>query len=150
MDTKEAMELLSYNSCSNDDITNTKWENGFLGSLRPFRGNLNEDNFHEIMACLKTISCELNSNELDKKAILDIFSIIHFTEIWALHRDGMLRRNNLISKEQLLTLEYWHYLFSHAFYCLMAGQLDEAFYEYKDYCDGDKSFLESELNEHFV
>ncbi|WP_335993961.1 hypothetical protein [Fusobacterium polymorphum] len=38
MNIELAKELLSFHSCRNDDINNPKWENGFLGSLRPFQG----------------------------------------------------------------------------------------------------------------
>lgn len=49
MTKEEAYTLLSFHSCRNNDIENEKWENGFLGSLRPFQGKLYECNFIEIM-----------------------------------------------------------------------------------------------------
>ena len=39
MTKEEAYILLSFHSCRNNDIENEKWENGFLGSLRPFKEN---------------------------------------------------------------------------------------------------------------
>lgn len=56
MTKEEAYILLSFHSCRNNDIENKKWENGFLGSLRPFQGKLYECNFIEIMECLKVMS----------------------------------------------------------------------------------------------
>ena len=44
MDKETAKTLLSFHSGRNDDINNPKWENGFLGSLRPFCGELIESN----------------------------------------------------------------------------------------------------------
>lgn len=52
MTVEEAKGLLSYHSGRNPDFKNPKWENGFLGSLRPFTGSLNKDNFIEVMECL--------------------------------------------------------------------------------------------------
>ena len=56
MTKEEAYILLSFHSCKNNDIENEKWENGFLGSLRPFQGKLYECNFIEIMECLKVLA----------------------------------------------------------------------------------------------
>ena len=52
MNIELAKELLSFHSCRNDDINNPKWENGFLGSLRPFQGKIYEKNF-SIFALLR-------------------------------------------------------------------------------------------------
>ena len=52
MDVKEAKERLSYHSGRNEDIHNPKWEHGFLGSLRPFQGELRKENFIDVMECL--------------------------------------------------------------------------------------------------
>ena len=49
MDKAEAKELLSFHSSRNSDIHNPKWINGFLGSLRPFCGELRKDNFIEVI-----------------------------------------------------------------------------------------------------
>ena len=53
MDKNEAKELLSFHSTRNEDIDNMKWEKGFLGSLRPFRGELYEENLFEVIECLR-------------------------------------------------------------------------------------------------
>lgn len=55
MNAEDAKLLLSYHSGRNPDVENPKWAGGFLGSLRPFRGSLMEENFHEVMACLQNI-----------------------------------------------------------------------------------------------
>ena len=142
MNIEEAKELLSYHSCSNDDINNKKWEIGFLGSLRPFTGKLYEENFHEVMQCLRVLFDELNKEVIDKRLIADIFGIIHTTQNWALHKNGMLQRNNLLTREEILTLEHLVYLISQALMYSIEGCAEEAFNQYKWYCDGDRSFLE--------
>ena len=49
MTKEEAIEELFFQSSAHTDIENPRWENGFLGSLRPFRGKLIEENFHLIV-----------------------------------------------------------------------------------------------------
>ena len=61
MDKAEAKELLSFHSSRNSDIHNPKWINGFLGSLRPFCGELRKDNFIEVMECLKALKDEFTT-----------------------------------------------------------------------------------------
>lgn len=70
MDIKLAKEILSLHSCRNEDIANPKWENGFLGSLRPFKGEIHEENFMEIVECLRTLQIEILAANIDKKLYL--------------------------------------------------------------------------------
>ncbi|MFT5872291.1 MAG: hypothetical protein ACI8WT_001221 [Clostridium sp.] len=53
-----AAKLLSYHSCRNKDVYNNKWRNGFLGKLITFEGVITEDNFIEVMDCIKALSTE--------------------------------------------------------------------------------------------
>ncbi|WP_315115769.1 hypothetical protein [uncultured Clostridium sp.] len=76
MNISEAKELLSFHSCRNSDIDNPKWKSGFLGCLRPFQGQLSEENFKEIMECLKVLANEFNNPQIDK----NIVAIIRCTE----------------------------------------------------------------------
>ena len=71
MSIEEAKELLSYHSGRNENIDNPKWINGFLGSLRPFRGELIESNFIEVMECLKVLQDEFNQDKVDKNILSD-------------------------------------------------------------------------------
>lgn len=61
MDKNQAKELLSLHSTRNSDIYHLKSENGFLVSLRPFQGELNEENFFEVMECLRALKNEYAS-----------------------------------------------------------------------------------------
>jgi hypothetical protein len=107
MTEKEAIELLKYHSCSHEDIDNPKYENGFLGMLRPFKNVLYESNYHEVMMIVKTLATSLQSDCLDRDVIADLWAICHCTRSWAIDNGGMLRRNKLISAEQIEILTDW-------------------------------------------
>lgn len=83
MDTITAKELLSFHSTRNSDIQNPKWKNGFLGSLRLFCGELREENFTEIMECLKALKDEFSNTTIDKELVSDLVAIKHLARAWA-------------------------------------------------------------------
>ncbi len=57
----------------------------------------------------------------------------HLSRAWAIEEDGMLRRNNLISKEQVALLSEWIDCISYAVMVLFEGNEDEAFEPYEQY-----------------
>jgi len=134
----EAKETLSLHSGRDAETDDPKWQRGFLGMLRPYSGELIEANFHEVIECLKSLSAELRSGEMiDRGVTNDIVGIVHLTRCWALEPDGMLRRNNLISEDDQARLEKWIRIIEYAFMMTIdSNEPDEAFTEYRDYCDG--------------
>ncbi len=100
---------LSFHSGRNELVDDPRWENGFLGSLRPFKSiDAVEYNFHSIINCLKIIFPHIQrNNQLDKQLVSDISAIIHYGRTWGVNKDGMLRRNNLISLEEVHQLDQW-------------------------------------------
>lgn len=134
MNIELAKELLSFHSCRNDDINNPKWENGFLGSLRAFQGKIYEENFKEIIECLKTLKMEIKKENIDKNIVSDIISIIHLTRVWVSEK-GMLGENNLLTNEQTKYLLTWVDIIESCFMYLLEGASEEDFLDYNDYCD---------------
>ena len=134
MNIELAKELLSFHSCRNDDINNPKWENGFLGSLRAFQGKIYEENFKEIIECLKTLKMEIKKENIDKNIVSDIISIIHLTKVWVSEK-GMLGENNLLTNEQTKYLLTWVNIIESCFMYLLEDASEEAFFDYDDYCD---------------
>ena len=51
----------------------------FLGSLRPFRGELIESNFFEVMECLRVLKDDFSKPMVDKNVVSDIIAITYFT-----------------------------------------------------------------------
>lgn len=134
MDIKLAKEILSLHSCRNEDIANPKWENGFLGSLRPFKGEIYEENFMEIVECLRTLQIEISATNIDKNIVSDIINIIHSTRIWTSEK-GILGRNHLLTDEQTKYLLAWVDIIESCFIYLLEGASEEAFTDYNDYCN---------------
>lgn len=134
MEVSEAKELLSYHSGRNSDIHNSKWERGFLGSLRPFRGELYEENFIEVMECLKVLQHEFEASRIDKEIVSDIVEITYLTRVWS-SKGGMLERNNLLTQQQTEQLQLWVDIIEETFVWLLEGAYDEAFSTYGMYCE---------------
>ena len=134
MTKEEAKEVLMYHRFTHEDIKTPKAENGFLGMLRPFRGELIEANYHEIMEAIKTLADELEAEDkVDKKTISALWGICYLGRTWGLHPDGMLRRNNLIKQEQIQELEGWIEDISYATMSLLDGNgIEVAFEPYNE------------------
>ncbi|MFN8354289.1 MAG: hypothetical protein U0Y10_07585 [Spirosomataceae bacterium] len=137
MTEKEAIELLRHHSCSHDDFENPKSENGFLGMLRPFQGELFEENFHELMEIIKVLKEHFGKDSVDRQIISNFWSICHLSRSWGIEQDGMLRRNNLISDTQIEVITIWTECISHTIMSLLEGLSDEeAFETYEFYLEG--------------
>ena len=92
MNIELAKELLSFHSCRNENIDDPRWENGFLGILRPFQGELNEKNFIEIMECLKVLVPEIQKENIDKN-IEDYIVVNFFDPVWGSYLEEAIRGN---------------------------------------------------------
>ena len=135
MDKNEAKELLSFHSTRNEDIDNMKWEKGFLGSLRPFRRELYEENFFEVMECLRALKDEFSGIAIEKDIISDIVAIIHYPRVW-LAPEGMLGSNHLLTEEQNKHLLAWTDIIESCFMFLLEDDVEDAFIDYEDYLNG--------------
>ena len=136
MNIELAKELLSFHSCRNENIDDPRWENGFLGILRPFQGELNEKNFIEVMECLKVLVPEIQKENIDKNIVSDIMNIIHFTRNWV-SEEGMLTRNNKLTAEQTKYLLAWSDIIETYFIYLLEDASDIAFTDYIAYCNNE-------------
>jgi hypothetical protein len=104
----EAKRLLRIHSGRDADSDPAKWETGFLGQLRPYRGSLNEDNFHEVMTAIRVLAPDIaGSASVGRELMADLWSLIWFPRMWAFPPHGMLRRNDLIDGRTLSVLDDW-------------------------------------------
>jgi hypothetical protein len=124
MNEEQAKEELSFHSGRNSNTDDSRWEKGFLGSLRPYQGiALVESNFHAVMHCIKVLAPYLKRNEvIDKNIVSDISGILCLGKSWAVHEDGMLLSNNLITTEQAQTIDGWLDCISYAWAMVLDSQ----------------------------
>lgn len=122
MTIEEAKQILKYHSFTDEDVNHPKMEKGFLGMLRPFSGKLYEENYHEVIAAIKTLADEIRDKEkIDKEVISAIWGICHLTRSWAIEKEGMLQSNNLINDEQIKKLEKWIESISYITFAILDG-----------------------------
>lgn len=130
MTKEEALVLLSFHSFTHEDIYHPKMEKGFLGMLRPFSGELYEENFHELMKILWVLKDDLQSPSIDRTIISNLYSICHYSRAWGLDPGGMLQSNNLLTPPQIEQLWNWTDTISYCISCLLEGSEGEAFHGY--------------------
>ncbi len=138
MTKKEAKELLQHHSYTHKDYKHPKGINGFLGMLRPFKGELISANFHEIMTILKVLQDDFFKENLEREVISNLWGICHLAKSWGIEKKGMLRRNNLITAQQIEQLANWIDCISYAVMMLLEGAVEEAFEPYKHYMEAQK------------
>ena len=108
MDYDDAVEQLTFHSGSNPNIDDPRWEQGFLQTLRMYRGTLDHDAWKSVLDCVDAVSTHLKTAPLlDRSVVNSLWGILHFSRSWALHPDGMLRRNQIVTKEDQETLLNW-------------------------------------------
>jgi hypothetical protein len=106
------------------DEARREWvlEDGFVVSLRPYSG-LHEKNLHLVMEALLTVGERLHREpQVDRDLLSTIWSICFYARIWGLHPDGMLQRNDLITKDDITRLELWVDSIEQAALGLLSGQ----------------------------
>lgn len=132
MTKEEAIISLSFHSGRNSDISDPRWINGFLGSLRKFNKDIVESNFIDVVECLKTISEVFQKDKIDREVMTDIYGILYQTTIW-LKDGGMLSD---IDDEMKSKIKYWMEMYSYAIMVLLGcleGFYEEAFHEFDSY-----------------
>ncbi|MEV6280635.1 hypothetical protein [Nocardia sp. NPDC051832] len=124
-----ARELLLFHSGAHNEVDDPRWQQGFLGMLRPYHG-LREENFHSVMACVRVLAPALERDSVDREMIQALWAICHFGRAWGVWPDSMLRRNNLITEEDAARLSDWIETISYAMACVLEGIPGEGFHEY--------------------
>jgi hypothetical protein len=133
MSAEEAKQLLKYHSFLDEDIYHPRMENGFLGMLRPFTGEIYEENYHEVIKTMKVLSSELRiGDKVDREVISALWGICHQTRTLALDPEGALQRNDLISKEQINTLQDWIDVISYSTMMILQGSYNSEYFELYD------------------
>lgn len=132
MTREEAKLSLSFHSGRNSDIKNPRWINGFLGSLRKFNGDIIEENFIDVMKCLKVLATDFASDTIDKNLLADVYGILYYTTVW-IQEGGLLSDIDSKIKNKI---SYWMQMYSYAIALLLdysEQAYQEAFMEFDEY-----------------
>lgn len=122
MSEEEALEALKYHSGEHSDFESIRWQNGFLGSLRSYRGELNFNAMRELELILRVLAPMLQRGDsVGRKILGDFLAIIGCGQYWALLPVGMLQRNGLIEDKDIAVLTAWLAGFSIAFSMIIEG-----------------------------
>jgi len=106
---EEARELILLHGYSHPNIEHPKMDTGFLGSLRPYQGYLNEENYREVKEAIRTVAPQIQAQRdvIDKELISALWAICFCSLAWGVYPGGLLRTNNLITREDSHRLEEW-------------------------------------------
>ena len=108
MDYASAVEQLTFHCGTNPNTDDARWSRGFLQTLNPYQRELVPDAMRDVGVCVDVISDHLKTADfLDRSVINSLWGINHYARAWAIHPDGLLQRNNLISDDDRDTLSTW-------------------------------------------
>ncbi len=120
MTEEEALEALKFHSGRHEDIHSSRWEDGFLSSLRPYRGRLNAQAASELVDCLRVLAPRLQQGQLvDRELLIDFLYIIGAGQHWGLHPEGPVQ--GMMTENDSRILRAWLSEYSLAFAMLIEG-----------------------------
>ncbi len=131
-----ARELLRHHASIHPNFKHPKSELGFLGVLILMEdegGELKEENFHQVMDCIRCLANELTKEgDIDKDIVASLWSICHLASSWAF--STKITKQNFIIKEQVTILLEWVEIISHATMRLLNGfDINTALEPYRAY-----------------
>ena len=88
MTATEAKQMLLVHSIGERDKRHPSYERGFLASLRPYRGHLLEESFHEIMTALRVLAPSLQQPSVDREVVSALWSICYLAHSYGLRTDA--------------------------------------------------------------
>lgn len=122
MNRQEALDLLLHHSFQHEDVHHPKSEKGFLGMLRPYQGELIEQNYTDMKMLVEFFADELRQGKtIDREIISAFWGICHLARAWAVDPEGMLRRNDLIEQKDIEKIDLWINQISYAVMMLLDG-----------------------------
>lgn len=135
MSYEEAKRQLLLHTGSVDDTNQPLMiEDGFLPSLRPYRG-LVEKNFHLVMEALLTVGEQICTSIVVERDIVQVvWRMCSTARIWGLSSHGMLQGGKLITDADVDRLELWVNAIEHTALDLLSGiPPHRSVYSYAEY-----------------
>ena len=127
MDKKKAKEILIVHS---DFISGN--QNGYLNVLKQ-KNIVNDAMFTDIMDAIQTLSDECYYKMVDGEIVKSIYAIIFWCRSWL--SDGAMLDKKMTLEDKVKLLKYTQ-IIEEAFYYLLNGEKEEAFWIYNEYLDG--------------
>lgn len=104
----EAEELLQIHSGTCQDPNDERMVKGLLFSLRSWNAPLNEKNFHEVMACIKSIGPGLSSETIRSRPVSDLWGILHLGNCYVTDPKRMQhRKDHVLAPHELEVEQMW-------------------------------------------
>jgi hypothetical protein len=108
-------------------------EDGFLGVLRPYAG-LKEENFHEVMEALFAIAESTSASAtVDRELFSSVWWMCYLARLWGVEPTGMLRRNKLITENDVTRLARWIDVVEYSALHILSGNHHEPINTYAQY-----------------
>nr|WP_294839752.1 hypothetical protein [uncultured Methylotenera sp.] len=109
---------------SNDE----SWLEGFLGLLKPYRKQIPDSLFKEIIECLRvSFSFVNNVKTIDAEIIAGVQGILHFGRLWVSDPESGLRKSGKMSDEEINRVECWLALISEIYTLMISTNCSEEY-----------------------
>lgn len=136
MTEEQAIQLLLTHSCSSTCNDSEKAARGFCGMLKNYHsGELNEDNFHEVMLALRCVADTIQKDSIQRAIAGAPILICYRAWIWGLKPNARFQ-GTPIPKDQLARLHTWvSCIYWTATLLLEGAEIEDAFCEYEVYLE---------------
>lgn len=127
MDVAQAISLIQIHGYTHpgghrDPEIKQAMDKGFLGMLRPFKGELVESNFHQLMRAIRAVAGEFSKPQVDTRLMSALWGICALARWWGIEPDGMLQRNRMLDESQTEALRDWVHEISYVLMLLLDGE----------------------------
>jgi hypothetical protein len=109
MEYRDALNTILMHGIGRNDVPTSEalYEHGFIGCLRPWTG-LRDENFKELLTAIISLRHSLAGRDAwPIELVAGIMGITRMAHCWAIDDAGMLRRNRLISDDDIAKLRHW-------------------------------------------
>ena len=109
MEYRDALNTILMHGVGRSDIPLTEcvYAEGFIGCLRPWSG-LRDENYVELMTAIVSLRESLAGHDhWPAELVLGLWGITRTAYCWGIDDAGMLRRNGLISADDVAKLRFW-------------------------------------------
>jgi len=105
----------------------------FLDALRPYQRILPRTEFYRVVEAMRGVVACIREDPIDRGVLDVLLTLLRLVDLWALHPDGMLPRNKLITEQEQQMMRRWHGVLSKVLGQLVArADVEVAFEPYAE------------------